>query len=78
MSSAGGLVRRVAAVAREPRIGTCCATFGPRSLGRRRLDEWAKAPRLAGAGRAGIEARGREARRGRSRAGGREESDATG
>jgi hypothetical protein len=39
---AGGLVGGVAAVTSEPRVGPCCATFGPRSLGRRRLGVWAK------------------------------------
>ena len=63
MSSAGGLVWRVAAVASEPRVGPSCATFGPRSHGPRRLGEWAKAA-VTGVGRAGIEARRREGRRG--------------
>jgi hypothetical protein len=77
MSSVVGLVVRVAAVAGEPRVGPRCATFGPRSLGRQRVGVAAKA---AVTWQGGQESRpeAREARRGRSRAGGWEAVDATG
>jgi hypothetical protein len=47
---AGGLGRGVAAIEGEPGIGPRCATFGPRSLGRRRVEVTAKATGT-GAGR---------------------------
>jgi hypothetical protein len=64
----GGLVGGVAAVASEPRVGHCCATFGPRWIARRRLGVSAKAA-VTRPWHAGIETRSRKARRGRSRGG---------
>ena len=52
----------------QPRVGHCCATSGPRSLARQRHGVLAQAA-VTWAGQAGIEARSRKARRGRSRAG---------
>jgi hypothetical protein len=60
----GGLVGGIAAAAR---FGRYCATVGPRSRRWRRLGVRAKAA-VTGAGRAGIEARSKKVRRGRSRA----------
>jgi len=77
VSSSGGLVWGVAAVAGEPRVEPRCATVGPRSHGRRRVGEWAKAA-VTGARRAGIGARRREARRGSAGRAEREAFDATG
>jgi hypothetical protein len=67
MPGSGGLVWGVAAVAGGPRVGPGCATVGPRAFGWRQVGVTAKAT-VTWAGRAGIEARSRKARRGRSRA----------